>query len=100
MARHRHTRATLALLLALTLALVGLRPTPARAVNFCEVTHNGSIGGQDFQVALIATNCPTVTFAPGVTEVTASAYYQLSRDVTIQGPSGTRAISPAPAASS
>src|SRR4051795_8355327 len=86
MTYHRRFRATLALLLALTLALVCFRPTPALAVDFCVVTHNGATGAIDLTYALADTACPVVTFAPGVTDVTDSSRFQIARSVTIQGP--------------
>src|SRR5215212_9714490 len=85
MAQHRRTRGFLALLIALALALGGLQITPARAADPCQVAYNGDTGGQALTYALVNLACATITFAPNVTDVTGSSWFQANRNVTIQG---------------
>src|SRR3954470_20187583 len=86
MLRHHIVRTALALLLVLPLALVGPRPAHVFGAPSCVITRDGAAGGLDLRDALAYPGCPTITFAPGVAEVTLTTHLDIARNVTVQGP--------------
>src|SRR4051794_11219263 len=98
MARHRPIRATLALLLALTLALTALPLAPVARAAACAVTSAADSGPGTLRAALansdnfaaLGGGCTAITFdvaaMGGGTIILASRLPLIARDLTIAGP--------------